>query len=257
MIYDVQMPNYIDFIQQNYRLAEKGSSDESFLSSEDLLDTYATEKFVNEQLKPLLNAPNGLVTASQFSKRYAFSVITPFFASLTLFDRVLNMNPDNCELHRDPDKGILLPRLSLKDETTDIVGSNREAEIHRALEAVFKGHIKKVWQTLNASASAPLPVLWENTAIYFYWLYETNFYNHELNVADDKIEQDFEIILNAPGECFGENDNPLAKFHHPKQTLLQSNPPVRVRKTCCLYYEVNQERNFCKTCPRCLSGYTE
>lgn len=257
MISDVLTPEQTEFLRENYRLAENKSSDVNGLSSEDLLHLCGVEHFINRQLTPLLQAPNGMVTASQFSKRYAFMVIAPFFASMTLFDQVLNMRPANCSLQPDSEKGFMLPRLLLQDETTTDAESDRKEAIHKALKMVFKNHLRKVWETLNKVTCVPMPVLWENTAVYFYYLYETNFYSHELGIDPDKIEKDFELILEAPGECFGESENPLQKFHHDKQVLLKKNPPVRVRKTCCFYYEVNEERNFCKNCPRCLSGYKE
>ncbi|MGM7700238.1 IucA/IucC family C-terminal-domain containing protein [Pseudalkalibacillus sp. Hm43] len=257
MISDVLMPNQIQFLQENYRLATLKSSDQTVLPSEDLMHACGVEHFINRQLTPLLNAPNGMVSASQFSKRYAFLVTAPFFASLTLFNQILNVGPKNTSVQPDPEKGFFLPRLALKDEGTTEAGLDRKEAVHRALEMMFKNHLKPVWETLNKVTCVPMPVLWENTATYFYWLYETNFYSHELGLPANKIEEDFQLILDAPGECFGETDNPLKKFHYDKQQLVKNDPPIRVRKTCCFYYEVNEERNFCKTCPKCLTGFTD
>ncbi|MCF6136258.1 IucA/IucC family C-terminal-domain containing protein [Pseudalkalibacillus berkeleyi] len=252
----VQMHNQFEFLQEHYRLTKSKPSDASGLSSEDLLHTSEVIKFIDDELIPLLNAPSRLVAASQFSKKYAFLITVPFFSSFTLFDQVLNIDIDQCSVQPDSKKGFKGPRLMLKSERTSPTATDREGAVHNAIEKVFKNHVRLVWERLNEAASVPMPVLWENTAIYIYWLYETSLLKHDL-VAQRKIQEDFDLLLEAPGECFGLNENPLKKFHHEKRELLKSAPLVRVRKTCCLYYEVNEERKFCKTCPRCLSGYTE
>ena len=258
MTSDVRMPNQIDLLQQYYRFVDQESSDGSIFPSEDLLHSDVLKALLDDQLTPMLNAPSRLVSGSQFSKKYAFLMIAPFFASFTLFDQVMNFRSNNCELIPDDERGLLFPRLQLKkNDVVSVARMDRKEAVHQALEVVFNGNLRPVLESINEVASVPMPVLWENTAVYFYWLYETKLHSHDLEIPSSKIQEDFELILEASGEYFGQCENPLKKYYHPKKRLLKTNPPVRVRKTCCLYFEVNPERTFCKTCPRCLSGYTD
>ncbi|WP_261130056.1 siderophore-iron reductase FhuF [Bacillus sp. Marseille-Q3570] len=256
MIFDTLTPKQLIFLEENYRLASEYSSDVQSFSSEDLFTVSKTEKFLDE-IRELLGAPNNRVTASQFSKKYAFLLTAPFFSSLTMFNQLLDVRPDNCRVQPDSEHGMMRPVLYLHDTNTRDIGIHREQELYIGLETIFRDHLTPVWGRLTELTSIPSPILWENTAVYLFWLYETSFLNHPDLVSAERIAEDLDMILEAPAGCFGLNENPLKKFRHAKQTLLKSDPPVRVRKTCCLYYEVNPERIFCKNCPRCLSGYTK
>ncbi len=256
MISDTLTRDQLLFLEENYRLATEFSSDDSSISSEDLLKRAKMEHYI-DRLTSILHAPNSLVTASQFSKRYAFLLTAPFFSSVTLFNRILDVSLGNCRIQPDYEYGLMRPALYLHNANTRETSINREQELYIGLETTFRDHLTPVWERLSTLTSVPVQILWENTSVYFYWLYETSFHDHPGLASAERVSEDYQMILEAPTECFGLKENPLKKFKHPKQTLLKSEPPVRVRKTCCLYYEVNQERFFCKNCPRCLSGYTK
>ncbi|WP_408009607.1 IucA/IucC family C-terminal-domain containing protein [Pseudalkalibacillus sp. A8] len=256
MISDTLTHDQLLFLEENYRLATEFSSDDLSISSGDLLKQAKMERYI-DRLTSMLNSPNSLVTASQFSKRYAFLLTAPFFSSVTLFSRILDASPGNCRVQPDSQYGLMRPSLYLHNTNTRETSINWKQELYIGLEIIFRDHITPVWDRISTLTSVPSPILWENTAVYFFWLYETNFHDHTELASSERIKEDFQMILEAPAECFGLNENPLKKYKHPRQTLLKSEPPVRVRKTCCLYYEVNPERVFCKNCPRCLSGYTK
>ncbi|MCF6411137.1 IucA/IucC family C-terminal-domain containing protein [Pseudalkalibacillus salsuginis] len=256
MISDTLTRDQLLFLEENYRLATEFSSDDSSISSEDLLKRTKMEHYI-DRLTSILQSPNSLVTASQFSKRYAFLLTAPFFSSVTLFNRILDVRLGNCRIQPDSEYGLMRPALYLHHANTRETSTNREQELYIGLETIFRDHLTLVWERLSTLTSVPVQILWENTSVYFYWLYETSFHSHPGLASAELVSEDYQMILEAPAECFGLKENPLKKFKHTKQTLLKSEPPVRVRKTCCLYYEVNPERLFCKNCPRCLSGYTK
>ena len=96
-----------------------------------------------------------------------------------------------------------------------------------------------------------MEILWENTAIRVYSLYEKKMGEGKSEQEKLRIQKDFEYLIHeAPASLFGETENPLAKFYGPKTKISFSNEPVRIRKTCCFYYKVSQNEKYCSTCPK-------
>ncbi len=254
MPYAQLTPEHQSFLAENCRLCLKKPSDGYSIAAEDLLHLHTAEAYI-EKIMPLIKAPNQLVTASQFSKRYAFLMVAPFFSSFSLLNRVLDIQPNNCVVEAKQSDGHFLPELSLLSLEAKQVNKDRKIEMESGLEQLFRNHISVIWGNLAKTSNVPFPVLWENTATYIYWLYETTFAKHAEGELKATIAEDFQNILDAPGECFGLKYNPFKKYYFEKQPLIKSDPGIRVRKTCCLYYEISPDRTFCKNCPRCLSGY--
>jgi ferric iron reductase protein FhuF len=88
--------------------------------------------------------------------------------------------------------------------------------------------------------------LWENVMLYVYWLYETVLPKlGETEFADE----DFQALLDAPASFFGMNRNPAATFYSEKVYVEKHQATMRVRKTCCFYYQTNSSGARCSTCP--------
>jgi len=67
-----------------------------------------------------------------------------------------------------------------------------------------------------------------------------------------RIQADYDYLRTiAPAHLFGESKNPLAKFDSPKIVTRASSEPIRIRKTCCYYYQASDEPNdYCSSCPK-------
>lgn len=59
-------------------------------------------------------------------------------------------------------------------------------------------------------------ILWENVAIYIYWLYEKDLLSHENDEIRKRTKEDFHYLINeAPGNIFRNcNRNPLKKYYN-------------------------------------------
>ncbi len=59
-----------------------------------------------------------------------------------------------------------------------------------------------------------------------------------------RIEDDFAYLVHkAPGALFGEIQNPFVPFY-------TEAPAVRMRKTCCFYFQVSTSGEYCTVCPK-------
>jgi ferric iron reductase protein FhuF len=94
-------------------------------------------------------------------------------------------------------------------------------------------------------ANIPLSILWENTAVRIFSLYEKRFGHEGNSKTRERIEGDFAyVITGASGSLFGEKENPLTRF------FVASEKPVRFRKTCCFYYRISADGSCCSICPK-------
>ncbi|HET7627448.1 MAG TPA: IucA/IucC family C-terminal-domain containing protein [Bacillales bacterium] len=217
----------------------------TMFAGSDLLSTAKLEKVLTE-IGHLLHSPSMLVTASQFSKRYSFAAAAPVLYAMTIFDQGLDVRADNCRLASSVNTEKWLPRLQLDEETSlPLAGQERSLWRKRVLQGVFKENLTKVNAVLAELTAIPEAILWENTAVYVFWLYE-----QRMKQADTpqraEIKADFRYLVQEDdGEAFGLSANPL-KGLYDRETV----DGLRVRQTCCLYYQL-PGAGFCSTCRKC------
>lgn len=234
----------LDCLTSEFRLTTFRSSDLRLsISSIDLLDEAKCVDYL-DKITDLIQSPSRKVTASQFAKRYSFLTIAPSLYAVTMLNKGLDFSVENCHVESTfLDNNTWLPKVRLTDGNVTLPSEgNRDVWRDQVIKSIFAGNISKVWHSVSKAANIPISILWENTAIYVYWLYEKRIEDHV----------DFQYLLNeAPASLFGEAKNPLTRFNSPKCEFPSSNQPVRIRKTCCYYYEVSpDQQSYCKTCPR-------
>jgi ferric iron reductase protein FhuF len=229
-----------------FRLSENLNNDELTIEAQRLLtddmDSYLQKVMVG------IGAPNTQVAASLLMKRYAF------FAAMALFtmshgDRGLNVKTDNLTLVSHFEDGHWLPKFFLKDLGLEPISGNREQWREVYVRDIFANHIFIIMEKLSKISKISKLILWENMAVYLFWLYE--------NVLDSEEERkeiiadDFRyIIYEAPGHVFGAyNHNPLSKYDSVKVYNAATEKSIRYRKTCCFSYKLEGSHKRCNTCP--------
>ncbi|MCA1055498.1 siderophore-iron reductase FhuF [Rossellomorea aquimaris] len=202
-----------------------------------------------EERVALTGADELRTAASLFMKRYAFIPALGMLAA-TFWNRKLNLSPHNLILvDHINEKGLWLPRIFLKDESAPEFTSQSEKE--EFFQSLFRGHLDIVISVLNETARLSKRILWENSAVYLFWVYENEAFvtSEELR---EKKERDFAYLLSEENRhVFGAyKENPLNRYYTDKVHRDGFDEKIRVRKTCCLSYRLeNGERFRCKTCP--------
>ncbi|WP_176222114.1 IucA/IucC family C-terminal-domain containing protein [Tuberibacillus sp. Marseille-P3662] len=188
-----------------------------------------------------LQSPSLLVTASQFCKRYAFLITAPALYALSAFHKRLDVDVDNCRIVDHSNNGLWMPQLTLNNRhvTPQPASSDREHWRRTAFTKLFKHNLSRIIRLLSDISRVPEPILWENSATYIFWLYETKL--PENGVRSLEMREDFQSLLDADGDVFGCDFNPIRPFYTPKRD------GVRMRKTCCQYYQI-PGADYCSTC---------
>jgi ferric iron reductase protein FhuF len=200
-----------------------------------------------EEVKVEIQAPDLKVAASVFMKRYAFVVVIYLYA-LSSWNKRLHFTLDSLYLQSSEMEGNWLPEYYFEDLwLEEFTGENRAQWRNQAIQHLFKDIMFPVLNSLTEEAKISKYILWENIAVYVYWLYE--------KVLDYKQESlavgDYDYIVNqAPGNLFGPYDrNPLLRYNAEPVYLSELNEPIRIRKTCCFNYQLGAKRTYCNTCP--------
>jgi len=244
-------PEEMDLLTKHFRLTKNTSSDrELSVPAVDLLDEAKCMTYL-DRVTGIFQSPSKIVTASQFSKRYSFLMIAPSLYAMTMFNKGWDHSVQNCHIESVYQDKTWLPKVRLADlQVTQPTDGDRHEWRDQMIKSIFAGNISRIWCAISKAAKIPITVLWENTAIYVYWLYEKRMEEGSDKNQKVRIHEDFQYLLDeAPASLFGYTENPLKKYNSPKCTVSTSDQPVRIRKTCCYYYRISSNDSYCSTCP--------
>lgn len=207
-----------------------------------------TEESVNQylsQLSGVIGSPNIRVTASMFVKRYAFLAVI-YLYGVSAWNKRLNPSYRHIFLITDDDDQVWLPKFFLQDQSFEAVSLDRKKWLEEAVHDFFADHLAILLDLISKATKQSKHVLWENIAIYIFWLYESILLQSEDKEVAARAKADFDFIIQeAPGTLFGEkHSNPIRKY------FTEKNNDVRMRKTCCFHYLLDGGSRHCKTCPK-------
>ncbi len=232
---------------QQYRFYTRHEiDDKEAIRMIDLIDEKNLKPFM-ESVKDKLHAPSVTVAASLFSKRYSYLLLVPALYAFSRYNKFLNVSIENVEIMDCYENGIWLPKLILRDDAVQVASSEEERTKARSIffKQLFSEHLNVMLNALASVGNLSKQTLWENAAVYIFWLYEKALYDLDC----DHANEDYCFLLSEEdGSIFGTGQkNPLSRFNNEK-TLVESEA-IRVRTTCCLSYLVS-EKQMCKICPK-------
>ncbi|MFD1957404.1 IucA/IucC family C-terminal-domain containing protein [Paenibacillus thailandensis] len=235
-----------------FRLTAEASPDRAHsIPSALLLEDESCTAYI-DRTSELFGAPPRLVAGSLFAKRYSFLTVIPALYAMTMYDKGMDVSAGNGHVESSlRDNGTWLPKLRLTDwRVITPTDADRRAFRDEVIRTIFAENISKVWRTVSRTAKTSAATLWENTAVNVYWLYEKKISEGASPSQLARIRDDYAYLLTAPAALFGEKTNPLAKFDSPKRPVPDSGQPIRIRRTCCLYYRTSDEPSYCSVCPK-------
>jgi ferric iron reductase protein FhuF len=246
-------PEEVEYLTKQFRLTTNVSQDRRCsIKAIDLLDEQRSTLYM-DRLTDILQSPSRMITASQFAKRYAFLIVAPSLYAMTMYNKGLNLSIENCHVDDLDHNENWVPNIRLTDlhVTQPSTSGKRHEWRDQVIKNIFAGNLVKIWRSISKVSNVPMSILWENTAVRVYSLYEKKVGEGGSEQERSRIQGDFQYLINeAPAVLFGETKNPLAKYYVPKCTISSSDQPVRIRKTCCYYYKVSSNGEYCSTCPK-------
>ncbi len=213
----------------------------------DLKDEIFLKEFMTN-LSKVIGAPSEKVAASIFMKRYAFVAVIALYA-MSAWNKKVNVKLDMIDMEAPEQGKSWLPFVDLKDltaEELDLSSQGRAEWRQEVIKDLFAKNISPIIAKLEKTFGISKLILWENIAVYLFWLYET-----ELKNNNKQAFEDFNyIIFEADESQFGGyKGNSLQKYYGKKVFMEQWGEDVRMRKTCCFTYQLEGSSKCCKTCP--------
>jgi ferric iron reductase protein FhuF len=238
-------------ILANYRFVVSEPEEEVQINFKPFMDESTMGAYL-ERFNEGLEAPDAKTAASVFMKRHAFLAVL-YLYSMSAFNKKLDVSPGNIILADAIKDGLWLPEFYLKSKTAEVCPEEqRELWRMEAVRHLFVDNLVPVMEAISKSAKISKMILWENVAVYIFWLYEkilneSGNYEVKLRAADDF----FYLVESAPGKLFGKyHKNPLSRFYQKPIYQEENNTFTRIRKTCCYSYRLKEKGGYCKTCPR-------
>lgn len=233
------------FLSEHFRLLEEKREGVSLAQ---LKDPALLPDFL-EAVKKELGTDSTLAAASQLIKRVGYLTVVPPLYTAAVFGKAMEMDFGECFLVQHRQGDLWMPQLSLSDSSAiDLGEKERHVRFGLFAKQLFS-ELAGVIQAVSAAASVPRGMLWENVAVYVYWIYESRLMEESDPGVRQKSKRDFDFILyELPASVFVERVNPIRKFRTEKAAASGTGETVRIRQTCCFAYETG--KSFCKTCPK-------
>ncbi|WP_409271964.1 IucA/IucC family C-terminal-domain containing protein [Neobacillus sp. SCS-31] len=217
---------------------------EGMISVQAMLEPAEMQSLI-ERLKATFQTDSDKVAASVFMKRYAFLAVVALY-TITAWNKKLNICLENIYFEPPSAEPKWLPKFFLKNkQTEEFANADRQTLLQKGISELFADHINPVIERLAKTTGLSKLILWENTAVYLMWLYESKLEN----VPNADHDLDF-LFKKAEGSLFGRyNRNPISKFYYEKTYVDDLDEMVRIRQTCCFSYLTGEKAKRCKTCP--------
>jgi ferric iron reductase protein FhuF len=209
----------------------------------DLLNEGKCLSFLQNQMLEI-KAPNVLVVASMFSKRYAHLVVSSTLYSMVEFNCILNLPIKACSLSKERKLYI----QSGEYKWQEVKGIERELWRENVLHDLFSSHITPVLDVLKKTSHLPSTILRENVAIRINSIYRKILAKELDPVKIERVNSDFNFLKNAQGSLFNLKENPIKHYLKIGEEL-RLNP---WRTTCCTYYKLEEDVEgigYCSNCP--------
>lgn len=220
------------------------------LAARDLLDEARCIALL-DTLGPLIGSPSRRISASLLGKRQSFLLTGACLYAMSAYDKGLQLSLDNTVIEYGHDDGLWSSSLVLRDLTTSRPPpGGRDAWREGMATQLFAGLLQPLWETFYRATGVSRRILWENTAVRVYSLYEKRLATLDCAATRQRCAEDFRWLTEAaPAGVFGLDYNPLAHFNRPFTLLDEGARAVRFRRTCCFYYEASSPVEYCSTCP--------
>lgn len=231
-------------------------SSNRLLCMEELLEQEHCTEYLR-YLCAVIGAPSLAVAASQFAKRYAALLVVPALYTMSIYDKALDVSLKHVQLYNNEQQSWKPSLILQTSNITPVFGNTAEERrdwYFCSISQLFLLHLAPLWRSLALASSVSPIILWENTAVRIYSLFERKIAKLELpNCKKEQAQADYAALLAlSDGANFGESYNPVARFRTSLRQRNDDSGATRMRHTCCFYYLTTGSPKYCDICPRAM-----
>lgn len=219
-------------------------------------DGDTVQQFLNEEhLKALLERlvsegyfPSVIVAGSQFMKRYGFMTIAPILYAFTMWDKPILASTEELRVKIDTEAEPWMMKLAVGEGLREKPLDRADVRAELA-DKLINENLAPFVETMVKATKLSAAILWENAAIYLFWIYETLIPSEGNEDQVSRAQEDFHYLLREFNcTSFTCGANPFMPYYSEK--VEKEEGAIRFRRTCCLYDQVSEGGACCKTCPK-------
>lgn len=233
-----------------FRFTDRYPASRRSIAVFELFDQSRLQEYL-DKIGRQIGSPTKRVTASLITKRMAFYAVIHLY-TMSVLNKRLSVDVMELRLIEKDEDSLWLPDFYLGNFVISESNDNRNQWRATIVENLFANFFHPLIEALRETTRFSKMVMWENIAIYIFWLYESLLKEEKNKDIKTRIEEDFCFIMQkAEGTLFGPYlQNPLARFDRDKIYREEFNEWIRVRKTCCLSNLLDaKDGKRCSTCP--------
>jgi ferric iron reductase protein FhuF len=151
-------PEEMEYLTKQFRLTTNVSQDRRCsIRAVDLLDEQNCTMYL-DQLTNILQSPTRMITASQFSKRYAFLTAAPSLYAMTMYNKGLNLSIENCHIEAlyPNETWVSNIRLAGLHVTQPSTSGKRHEWRDQVIKNIFAGNLIKIWRSISKVSNVPM-----------------------------------------------------------------------------------------------------
>ncbi|UUM31963.1 IucA/IucC family C-terminal-domain containing protein [Vibrio japonicus] len=208
-----------------------------------------------EKIMPELGAPDLKVTASLVIKRIAFLALAPTLYAMSVYNKGLNLSINNSVFDYQLDNRFWQNGMPLKNTTVRLASGERQKWRDEVLHHVFAEHLTRLVEQFYDVTGVSQRILWENIAVRVFSIYERRILPDVTCALKETAEEDLAFLVDADTHhIFAMKENPLTRFYRKKTLFGEPPEPIRMRRTCCYYYQATTPEVYCSNCPLLLKS---
>jgi ferric iron reductase protein FhuF len=243
--------SYMDLLESNYFLYcgdQKNIHKEVALG--DLLVSEKTEQFLQEYGK-FIKAPDLNVSATYFSSMFGMTC-SAFISMLSLYNVKIPVTPSSLLIQFYHNEQYHFDNIAFKLNSEEwYAGENSESwrrdqigEFLRTFVAPLLEHIAKV-------ADIRVRELWGQLVVGLDFGFNKSLAMAESEEQTEKLKSDYDWLTGKWNTSILFCDkNPLNFPYLEVESAQDPEVKLRIKPTCCLYYQTEGAKNKCYTCPR-------
>ncbi|GEL78219.1 IucA/IucC family C-terminal-domain containing protein [Tenuibacillus multivorans] len=233
------------YLKDNFRMVDYAKH--VSVTLDQLLDKDFLLKYLQD-IKSEFNTESIFVAGSQLMKRLGFNIVLPTLYLMTVHDMKLDMDFKRAGIVPNTVGDKWLPNLYLKDFHVESIVTSEREDVRQAITEDLFQKMDQLVQAVSNVSRVPKPNLWENIAIYVYWLYEKKLKEDRFRDVANQVGDDYSFLIRGlSADVFADNCNQLTNFYWGRRV---KDDGTRIRRTCCFYYGANSDRKCCSTCPK-------
>ncbi|RED64638.1 (2Fe-2S)-binding protein [Cohnella lupini] len=234
--------------EEHFHISVKGSDNP-------LISVPVADILVHETMKDLLQRGSALVKGIGLEIGVSFIGLAFFGLAatkqliMTQYDRILDLSMENLtiQLESHGDHAHVVFKIG-ELKWTDLPAEGRAEAVQSEWARYFADTMNPLIEAAAAAAGLKSPLIWNQYGARAAYLMDYVRKMIPEGPLRDRVNEDFSLLENMPGETFNRRKNPYVHTPCYLDSPYEPGGQIILRSACCMYYK-RESGTKCYTCP--------